>query len=108
MVLLATFPQPDLRFAEIALQIVVYDVEVLESGEFRVRREGSLDEELAFLGVDVESVASIDAYFLAHAGDEAVHLLVEVCGVVDDVEVGVSDPGGGRVVVKFSGQLHAF
>lgn len=98
--LLAAFPEPDLGFAHIALQVIVYDVEVLERGEFRIWKEGRLDKELALLGVDVEPVPSVDADLLAHAGDEPVHLLVEVCGVVDDVEVRVADPRSCGVIVE--------
>lgn len=71
----------------------MYNVEVLVGRELCVGRQRCFDEELAFLGVDVEPVAGVDADLLADAGDEAVHLLVEVGGVVDDVEVGVADPG---------------
>lgn len=106
--LLAALPQPHLRLAEVALQVVVHDVEVLERGELAVGGEGRLDEELALLGVDVEPVAGVDADPVAHAGEQAVHLLVEVGGVVDHVEVRVADPRGRRVVVQLPRELHAF
>lgn len=108
VVLLPSLTQPDLRFTQIALQVVMHDIEVLERGEFRVGLEGYFDEELALLGVDVEPVSGVDADFLADAGDEAVHLLVEIAGVVDHVEVGMADPRRGRVVVQLSRELHAF
>lgn len=105
---LATFAKPDLRFTEITLQVVVYDVEVLERRELGVGNERRLDKELALLGVDVEPVAGVDAYLLADAGDQPVHLLVEVSGVVDHVEVWVTDPCRRRVVVELSSQFHPF
>lgn len=105
--LLAALAQPHLRLAHVALQVVVHNVEVLERGELRVGDERRLDEELALLRVDVEAVAGVDADLLADARDEPVHLLVEVCGVVDDVEVRVPDPGRGRVVVQLARQFHA-
>lgn len=106
--LLTALSQPHLRFAEVALQVVVHHVEVLERRELRVGHERRLDEELALLGVDVEAVAGVDADPVAHAREQAVHLLVEVGGVVDHVEVRVADPGGGRVVVQLPRELDAF
>lgn len=75
------------------------DIEVLERGEFGVRRQGRFDEELALLRVDVETVPGLDADLLADAGDESVHLLIEVSRVVDDVEVRMANPSGGGIVV---------
>lgn len=106
--LLSTLAKPDLRFTEITLQVVVNDIEVLEGRELGVGDERRLDEELALLGVDVEPVAGVDADLLAHARDQPVHLLVEIGGVVDHVEVWVTDPCRRRVVVELPGQFHAF
>lgn len=75
------------------------DIEVLERGEFGVRRQGRFDEELALLRVDVETISGLDADLLADAGDESVHLLIEVSRVVDDVEVRMANPSGGGIVV---------
>lgn len=108
MALLASLAQPDLRFGDVALQVVVDNVEILEGWELDIAHERRLDEELALLGVDVESVAGVDADFLADTRDEAVHFLIEVSGIVNDVEVRVANPCGGRVVVQLSRQLHSF
>lgn len=104
--LLAALAQAHLRLAHVALQVVVHHVEVLEGRELRVGRQRRLHEELALLRVDVESVAGVDADLLAHARDQAVHLLVEVRRVVDHVEVRVADPRRRRVVVQLPRQLH--
>lgn len=106
--LLTALAQSDLRFADIALQVVVNHVEVLERRELRVGNDRWLDEELALLRVDVEAVTGVDADPLAHAVDEPVHLQVEVCGIVDHVEVRVADPSGRRVVVQLPRQLDPF
>lgn len=105
--LLAALAQPDLRLAEVRLQIVVYHVEVLVGGELPVGRQRDLNEELALLGVDVQPVAGIEADLLADARDEPVHFLVEIRGVVDHVEIGMADPSGGGVVVQLARQLYA-
>lgn len=105
---LTAFAQPDLRLAKVALQVVVYHVEVLEGRELRIGRERRFDEELALLRVDVEPVARVYADALAHASDESVHLFVEVRGVVYDVEVRVADPRSRCVVVQLPSELHAF
>lgn len=96
---LTTLPQPDLGFPEIALQVIMNDIEVLEGGEFGVRRQGRFDEELALLRVDVETVPGLDADLLADAGDESVHLLIEISRIVDDVKVRMANPSGGGIVV---------
>lgn len=75
------------------------DIEVLERGEFGVRRQGRFDEELALLRVDVETVPGLDADLLANAGDESVHLLIEISRIVDDVKVRMANPSGGGIVV---------
>lgn len=103
---LTALAKPDLRFTEIALQIVVDDIEVLEGRKLGIRNKWELDEELALLRVDIETVAGVDADLLADASDQSVHLLVEVCRVVDHVEVRVTDPCCGCVVVELPGQLY--
>lgn len=100
---LTALAEPDLRASHVRLQIIMHHVEILERRELAVRGEGRPDEELSLLGVDVEPVPDVDAYLLAHARDESVHFLVEVRGVVYDVEVGMADPRRRRVVVQFSG-----
>lgn len=104
--LLPALAQPHLRLAHVALQVVVDDIEVLEWRELEVAHERRLDQELALLRVDVEPVAGVDADLLADASYQPVHFLVEVGGVVDDVEVRVADPRGRRVVVQLPSQLH--
>lgn len=86
----------------------MHDIEVLKWGELRVWFEWGPDEKLPLLGVDVEAVSGVDADFLADASDEAVHLLVEITGVVDHVEVGMADPGSGCVVIQLPREFHAF
>lgn len=78
----------------------MYDVEVLKRRELCVGDEWVFNEELALLRVDVEPVAGVDADPLADARDEPVHLLVEVGGVIDHIEVRVTYPGGRCVVVQ--------
>lgn len=106
--LLTTLAEPDLCLADIALQVIVNDIEVLERWELRVWSDRRLDEELALLGVDIEPVTGVNANPLAHAVDEPVHLQVEVGRVVDDIEVRMTDPRGSRIVIQFPRQLHAF
>lgn len=65
--LLAALAQPHLRLAEVALQVIMHDVEILEGRKLRVGEEGGFDEELPLLGVDVQSVSGVEADALAHA-----------------------------------------
>lgn len=79
------------------------NIEVLERRELRIARKRSFNEELAFLRIHIEPVSSVYADFLTDTRYETVDLLVEVGGVVYDVEVGVSDPGGRCFVVELPG-----
>lgn len=103
MALLPSFPKPHLGFADITVQVIVNNVEVLKRRELRVGNQRALDEELPFLCVDIEAVAGVDADPLADASDEPIDLFIEVCRVVDHVEVRVADPGRRRFVVQISG-----
>lgn len=78
MALLPSFPKPHLSFADITVQVIVNDVEVLKRRELRVCNERALDEELAFLSVDIEAVTGVDADPLADARDEPVDLFIEI------------------------------
>lgn len=101
--LLSSFPKPHLGFADITVQVIVNDVEVLKRRELRVWNEWALDKKLPFLRVDIETVAGVDADPLADTSYEAVDLLIKVRGVVDHIEVGVADPGGCCFVVQIPG-----
>lgn len=101
--LLPSFPKPHLSFADIAVQVIVNDVEVLKRRELRVCNERALDEELPFFRVDIEAIAGVEADPLADAGDKPVDLFIEIRGIVNHVKVRVADPGGRRFVVQISG-----
>lgn len=102
MTLLASFSKPHLCFADVTVQVIVNDVEVLKRRELRIWNERALDEKLPFLGVNIEAVAGIHADPLADASNEPVDLFIEIRGVVDHVKVRVADPGGCSFIVQFS------
>lgn len=106
--LLSSFPKPHLGFADITVQVIVNDVEILKRRELGVWDERTLDKELPFLCVDIEAVAGVDADPLADASDEPIDLFIEIRGIIDHVKVRVPDPGGRRFVVQFSGKSDAF
>lgn len=84
------------------------DVKVLERRELGVRRQWTFDEELDLSATRPQSVAGVDAQFLTHAFDHATDFRLEVLRVVYHVEVRMPNPGCGRFVIEFSGQLNAF
>ena len=69
------------------------DLEISEVGKCRIFGQWSVDGKLDFLGVDAQTVADVDADLERHGGDQSVDLRLEVGAVVDDVDVGVTDPG---------------
>lgn len=101
--LLSSFTKSHLGLADITVQVIMNDVEVLKRRELRVWNKRALDKELPFLCVDIETVAGVDTDTLADASDEPVNLFIEIRGVVDHVKVRVADPGGCSFVVQSSG-----
>lgn len=69
--------------------------------------EGNPTQIFQFAGCGLQTVANVDAQFLAHRLNHAVHLGLEVGGVVNDIEVGMAHPGSCRLVVEFPGQIDA-
>lgn len=104
---LTTFSQPGLHVGCFALEVVVYDVEVLERRELAVLRKWTLDEELDLAAARPQAIAGVDAQLLAHALDHSANFRVEVLTIVDYVEVRMTDPGGRGVVVELAGELDA-
>lgn len=77
----------------------MHHLEILEGRKHRIVRKGALHQELVFAGVLKQPVACVDADLVAHRHYHPPDLALEVCGVVDDVEVGVAHPGGSRLGV---------
>ena len=69
------------------------DLEISEVGKCRIFGQWSVDGKLDLLGIDAQTVADVDADLERHGGDQSVDLRLEVGAVVDDVDVGVADPG---------------
>ena len=69
------------------------DLEISEVGKCRIFGQWSVDGKLDLLGVDAQTVADVDADLERHGGDQSVDLRLEVGAVVDDIDVGVADPG---------------
>ena len=69
------------------------NLEISEVGKCRIFGQWSVDGKLDLLGVDAQTVADVDADLERHGGDQPVDLRLEVGAVVDDVDVGVADPG---------------
>lgn len=69
------------------------DLEISEVGKCRIFGQWSVDGKLDLLGIDAQTVADVDADLERHGGDQSVDLRLEVGAVVDDIDVGVADPG---------------
>ena len=65
-------------------------LKVPEVGEGGVFWERTSDGKLDLLGVDVETVADVDAHLGSHAADQPVDLALKVHLVVNDVHIGMS------------------
>lgn len=55
-----------------------------------------------------QAIASVDAQFLAHTFQHSIDFCFEICGIVDDIEIWVSNPSGGRFIVQFTSQVNTF
>ncbi len=103
---LTTLPQPCLTTAD-RLQIMMNDIEILERWECRDFGQWAGNEELEFLGCLEQTIASIDAQFLAHTFNHSVDFWFKVACVIDHIKVWVTDPSRSAFVVQFTGQSNA-
>lgn len=105
---LTTLPQPCLCLAPVVLKVVVNNVKVLEFRELAIWREGTFDEKFEFLGVARQPVPGVEADLLTNAGNHALHLGLEIGGVVYDVEVGMTDPRRCGLRIQLLGKFYSF
>lgn len=66
----------------------------------------TFDEELALPRIGPQSIARIQAQFLTHSLNHAVHLGLKIGAIIDDVKIGMSHPRGRRTFVHFPSQFH--
>lgn len=83
----------------------MYDVEILEGREQRVRGQRTPDQKLVLPRPGQQSVPGVDAQLLADAVDHAAYLPLEIGRIVDDVEIWVAYPGGGGLVIELPGEF---
>jgi len=108
MTVLPALSQARLDTLTARLQVVMHNIEVLKRWEALIDRQWSTDEELELPRGAQQTIAGVDAQLLADALNHPIDFRLEISGVVDDVKVGMSDPGGCRTVVQVTGQVNAF
>ena len=103
LALTASFSQPALHGSGGCLQVVMSDLEISEFGKCRIFWQWTVDGKFDFLGIDIETVSNIDTYLESHTRDQSVNLGLKVRIVVDDVNIGVTNPCFSSQSVPLSG-----
>lgn len=67
-----------------------------------------LTQKFQFSRCAQQTIASVDAQFLANAFQHSIYFRLEICRIVDDVKVRMPNPGSGRFVIQVSGQINSF
>lgn len=107
MSILTTFSQTSLSTLATRLKIVMDNIEVLVRWEiFFAHRTRNEIFELARSAQ--QAIAGIEAELLANALDHTVDFRFEIRRVVDDIEIGMADPGGSCFVVQVASMFDAF
>ena len=103
LALAASLSQPRLHCPRCGLEIVVGDLKISKVGKCRVLWQWSVHSELDLLGVGIQTVSNVHSDLQSDGRDESVDLILKVRAVVDDVDVGMTDPGLGGEPVPVPG-----